>query len=55
MAAKTKRLTQQEMKTRIARFKDLGSTKARHGESKGIPREVMETIIAKSTLGTRAQ
>jgi uncharacterized RmlC-like cupin family protein len=48
--AKTKRPTQQEMKTRIARFKDLVSTKARHAESKGIPLEVMEMITAKSTF-----
>jgi uncharacterized RmlC-like cupin family protein len=50
MPAKTKRPTQQEMKSRIARFKDLVSTKARHAEGKGIPVEVLEMITAKSTF-----
>src|SRR5690348_6606704 len=50
MTAKTKTPTQAEMKTRIARFKDLVSTKARHAEGKGIPQEVMEMITAKSTF-----
>ena len=50
MAVSTKTPTQAEMKTRIARFKDLVSTKARHAESKGIPAEVMEMITAKSTF-----
>lgn len=50
MPAKTKTPTQAEMKTRIARFKDLVSTKSRHAESKGIPQEVMEMITAKSTF-----
>jgi uncharacterized RmlC-like cupin family protein len=50
MPAKTKRPTQEEMKTRIARFKDLVSTKARHAESLGIPSEVLESITAKSTF-----
>jgi uncharacterized RmlC-like cupin family protein len=50
MPAKTKRPTQEEMKSRIARFKDLVSTKARHAEGKGIPIEVLEMITAKSTF-----
>jgi uncharacterized RmlC-like cupin family protein len=47
--AKTKRPTQEEMKMRIARFKDLKSTKAQHGANKGIPPEVLEMITAKTT------
>jgi uncharacterized RmlC-like cupin family protein len=50
MPPKTKTPSQAEMKTRIARFKDLVSTKARHAEAKGIPQEVMEMITAKSTF-----
>lgn len=50
MAAKTKRPSQEEMKSRIARFKNLVSTKARHAEGKGIPVEVLEMITAKSTF-----
>ncbi len=50
MPAKTQRPTQEEMKSRIARFKDLVSTKARHADSKGIPVEVFEMITAKSTF-----
>ena len=50
MPARTKRPTQEEMKSRIARFKDLVSTKARHGANKGIPVEVMEMITAKTTF-----
>jgi uncharacterized RmlC-like cupin family protein len=50
MPAKTKRPTQEEMKARIARFKDLVSTKARHAEDKGVPLEVFEMITAKSTF-----
>ncbi len=50
MAAKTWQPTQAEMRTRIARFKDLVSTKARHAEGKGIPAEVLEMITAKSTF-----
>jgi uncharacterized RmlC-like cupin family protein len=38
------------MKKRIARFKDLVSTKARHAEGKGLPVEVLEMITAKSTF-----
>ena len=49
MPARTLRPTQEEMKARIARFKDLKSTKARHAEGKGIPMEVMEMITAKTT------
>ena len=49
MSAKTKRPTQEEMKTRIARFKDLVSTKARHGANKGVLPEVLEMITAKTT------
>jgi uncharacterized RmlC-like cupin family protein len=41
--------TQDEMKSRIARFKDLVPTKARHALDKGIPPEVMEMITAKTT------
>ena len=50
MPAKTKRPTQEEMKSRIARFRDLVSTKAKHAEGKGIPAEVLEMITAKSTF-----
>ena len=50
MAVSTKTPTQAEMKARIARFKDLVSTKARHAEGKGIPVEVLEMITAKSTF-----
>lgn len=50
MPAKTRRPSQEEMKKRIARFKDLVSTKARHAEGKGIPAEVFEMITAKSTF-----
>ena len=49
MPAKTLRPTQEEMKKRIARFKDLVSTKAKHAEGKGIPVEVLENITAKTT------
>ena len=50
MAAKTLTPTQEQMKARIARFRDLVSTKARHAEGKGIPAEVLEMITAKSTF-----
>lgn len=50
MPAKTLVPTQAEMKTRIARFKDLVSTKDRHAGKFGIPPEVMEMITAKSTF-----
>ena len=50
MAAKTLTPTQEQMKTRIARFRDLVSTKARHAQGKGIPAEVLEMITAKSTF-----
>ena len=38
--------TQEEMKSRIARFKDVVPTKARHAERLGIPAEVLEMITA---------
>jgi uncharacterized RmlC-like cupin family protein len=38
------------MQTRIARFKDLVSTKSRHADGKGIPAEVLELITARSTF-----
>jgi mannose-6-phosphate isomerase-like protein (cupin superfamily) len=41
--------TQDEMKSRIARFKDVVPTKARHALDKGIPPEVLEMITAKTT------
>ena len=41
--------TQEEMKSRIARFKDVVPTKARHAEKLGIPAEVLEMITAKTT------
>ena len=50
MSARTRTPNQAEMKARIARFKDLVSTKARHAQGKGIPLEVMEMITAKSTF-----
>ncbi|HUR56071.1 MAG TPA: cupin domain-containing protein [Opitutaceae bacterium] len=48
--ARTKCPTQQEMKARIARFKELKSTKSAHALAKGIPQEVLEMITAKSTF-----
>ncbi|HEV7392489.1 MAG TPA: hypothetical protein VGO08_12665 [Burkholderiales bacterium] len=39
MPAKTKRPTQAEMKTRIARFNGLVSAKARHADARGISQE----------------
>lgn len=42
--------TQEQMKSRIARFKDLVSTKARIQEKLGVPAEVMEMITAKATF-----
>jgi uncharacterized RmlC-like cupin family protein len=50
MPAKTHTPSREQMKTRIARFKDLVSTKARHAEGKGIPIEVLEMITARSTF-----
>jgi len=47
---KTKTPSQDEMERRIARFKELVSTKARHAEDKGIPQEVLELITAKNTF-----
>lgn len=41
--------TQDEMKTRIARFKDVVPTKRKHMEAMGIPEEVMEMMTAKTT------
>lgn len=41
--------TQEEMKKRTARFKELVSTKLRILEDKGIPPDVMEMITAKTT------
>jgi hypothetical protein len=50
MTTPTRRVSPDEMQTRIARFKDLVSTKARHAESKGIPAEVFEIMTAKTTF-----
>src|ERR1700691_5384224 len=41
--------TQDEMKSRIARFKDVVPTKNRHTQQLGIPAEVLEMITAKTT------
>jgi uncharacterized RmlC-like cupin family protein len=41
--------TQEEMKSRIARFKDVVPTKKKHLEGKGIPVEVLEMITAQTT------
>jgi uncharacterized RmlC-like cupin family protein len=41
--------SQQEMKSRIARFNEVTPTKARHALDKGIPVEVLEMITAKTT------
>ena len=41
--------SQEEMKSRIARFKDAVPTKARHAEALGIPPEVLEMITARTT------
>ncbi|HXQ53503.1 MAG TPA: cupin domain-containing protein [Stellaceae bacterium] len=41
--------TQAEMKSRIARFKDVVPTKSRHAQQLGIPVEVLEMITAKTT------
>lgn len=49
MPAKTRTPTQDEMKGRIARFKDLVPTKARHSGDKGVPVEVFEMMAAKTT------
>jgi uncharacterized RmlC-like cupin family protein len=46
---KTYTPTQEEMSSRIARFKSLVPTKRRHLGDKGIPEEVMEMITAKTT------
>jgi uncharacterized RmlC-like cupin family protein len=41
--------TQEEMKTRIARFKELIPVKNKHLEEKGLPPDVLEMIMAKTT------
>lgn len=41
--------TQEEMKPRIARFKDVVPVKKKHLEEKGIPPDVLEMIMAKTT------
>jgi mannose-6-phosphate isomerase-like protein (cupin superfamily) len=41
--------TQAEMKKRIARFNDVVPVKKKHLEDKGIPPEVLEMIMAKTT------
>jgi uncharacterized RmlC-like cupin family protein len=41
--------TQDEMKSRIARFKEVASVKKLHLEEKGIPPDVLEMIMAKTT------
>jgi uncharacterized RmlC-like cupin family protein len=41
--------TQEEMRSRIARFTSLISTKSQHAKNKGIPEEVLEMITAKTT------
>ncbi len=41
--------TQEEMKTRIARFNEVVPVKKKHLEDKGIPPEVLEMIMAKTT------
>ncbi|MGH9438901.1 MAG: cupin domain-containing protein, partial [Terriglobia bacterium] len=41
--------TQDEMKLRIARFKEVIPTKTRHLLEKGIPEEVLEMMMAKTT------
>jgi uncharacterized RmlC-like cupin family protein len=41
--------SQDEMKSRIARFKDVPTTKAKHALDKGIPPDVLEMITAKTT------
>ena len=41
--------TQEEMKPRIARFKEVASVKKLHLEEKGIPPDVLEMIMAKTT------
>jgi len=41
--------SQEEMKSRIARFKDVVPTKSRHAEALGIPPEVLEMITARTT------
>jgi len=41
--------TQAEMKSRIARFKEVVPTKSHHAAQKGIPAEVLEMITAKTT------
>jgi hypothetical protein len=41
--------TQEEMKKRIARFNEVVPVKKKHLEDKGIPPEVLEMIMAKTT------
>jgi mannose-6-phosphate isomerase-like protein (cupin superfamily) len=41
--------TQEEMKTRIARFHDVVPVKNKHLDEKGIPPDVLEMIMAKTT------
>jgi uncharacterized RmlC-like cupin family protein len=41
--------TQDEMKSRIARFKELVPVKNKHLEEKGLPPDVLEMIMAKTT------
>jgi uncharacterized RmlC-like cupin family protein len=41
--------TQEEMKSRIARFKDVTPVKKKHLEEKGLPPDVLEMIMAKTT------
>lgn len=41
--------TQEEMKKQIARFQEIVPVKKHHLEEKGIPPEVLEMIMAKTT------
>jgi uncharacterized RmlC-like cupin family protein len=49
MTIPTRKVTPAEMQSRIARFKELVSTKAKHAADKGIPAEVFEIMTAKTT------
>lgn len=50
MSIPTRKVDAEEMQSRIARFKDLVSTKAKHAADKGIPAEVFELMTAKTTF-----
>ena len=50
MTIPTKKISPEVMESRIARFANLVSTKAKHAEKIGIPMEVFEIMTAKTTF-----